>query len=136
MLLLDQVLVEQAQIVQDAHSHTGIHAGLKSKQDVEVEPAVIQAQMPDDIVLTVSQVVCHIAATGNLKGIKLKQGDPGFMHKAHQQVTHYLGVREQKLVAVVVLGHVSVALAWISQWVSSACFCMEMWFDMTAVPRC
>ena len=95
MLLLDQVLVEQAQIVQDAHSHTGIHAGLKSKQDVEVEPAVIQAQMPDDIVLTVSQVVCHLTATGNLKGTEVKQGDPRLMHKAHQQVTHHLGVRKQ-----------------------------------------
>ena len=103
--MLDEVLVEQAQVGKNAHCHVRVYAGLELKEYVEVKPVVFDAQAPDYVVLAVAQVVSHVAATHDFKRIEVQIGYPTLMNKARQQVSHHFGVREQELVAVVVLGH-------------------------------
>ena len=56
----DQILVEQTEIGHDPHGHPVIDRGLEFQEEVDIEPILAPAQLPDDVIGPVPEIVADI----------------------------------------------------------------------------
>src|SRR6185295_12720289 len=104
--VLDEVLVEQADIDHHAESHEGIASGLELDQEVDVEPAVATpADPPDEIALAAAELGSYEAAGDSLESGKIETFNPVLANEAAQEIGNHLGMREEPLVSLIVLRH-------------------------------
>ena len=102
MLRPNQGLVQEPDIHLEAHRHIPVHGGLEFQEEIDVKPVRAPAHAPDEIVLTVVQIIADVALADAFQGRKVNFLHPGFLDKPPEQVFHHTGMREQELVAVVV----------------------------------
>ena len=98
----NQVLIQQPGVAENPHRHEPIHGGLEFQQQIHIQPMILKPDSPDDIVMTVTQVIGDVAGVHFLQRREVQRLDPGLRHETLQQVFDHLGVGEQQFVAGVV----------------------------------
>jgi hypothetical protein len=105
-MLLEQVLIEQAHIDHQAKGHERVHGRLELQEQVHVQPALFSAAYPPEhVALPAAHAGRDEARRNSLQGGEVELADPFLVDEAADQVRHHFGMREQRLVAGIVLRH-------------------------------
>ena len=79
--------------------HPGILFALKFQKQHEIEPILLlPADAPDDIVVPLAQIVCHVVAGAKLQGRKIQFTDKSLRNKVPEKRFHHQGITEKSLV--------------------------------------
>ncbi len=103
---VNQILVEQAEVIEHPYRHVGIDAGLEFQQQIHVEPIRSPAQPPDHIVAALSQPVVDKMGGVFFQGGEIKIGHPVLANEAAQQIRHHFGMGKQPFVTTIVSHHI------------------------------
>lgn len=102
----NQVLVQQAQVDQYADCHVAVHRRLKFDQEVDIEPVLSPADLPNHIIFAFPEVVGDIGAADIFEAVEIQMSDPVFVNEAAEQVRHHFRLVKQQLVALIMIhGH-------------------------------
>ena len=104
---LDQVLVKQMHVAPNAHRHEIVHRRLKLQKDIDVEPLRAPTDPPDDVVLSVPNIVGYVAAACLLQGGKVQLCHPRLPYETEKEVPHHFRMGEDLLVRIVDITHVA-----------------------------
>ena len=97
LVALDQVLGQQTQIDQHAHGHPVVGFGLKFEPQIDPQPAILEPQAPDHVVVALLPVIGDIAGVDALQRREIGFGDPFARHTVAHQVAHHLRMQEEQL---------------------------------------
>ena len=87
---VDQPLVEQSRVGQHAHRHRAVDVRLELEQQHEVQPAVVaEADAPDEVAVTLLQVVTDIASRQRGQRVEVEGAAPAPGREAVEQVADH-----------------------------------------------